>query len=54
MALYEGVVARLASVLEAGAKADEVRDCDFDVAANVSHFNIEIIPLNMVRDIMQH
>lgn len=44
-ALYEGVVARLASVLEAGAKAGEVRPCDFDVAARCIISMIHWIPL---------
>jgi len=33
VALYEGVVARLARVLEAGAQAGEVRRCDYAIAA---------------------
>jgi AcrR family transcriptional regulator len=45
MALYEGVVARLASVLEAGAKAGEIRDCDFDVAARCIVSMIHWVPL---------
>lgn len=32
-AAYEALIGRLASVLEAGARAGEVRACDFDVAA---------------------
>lgn len=45
LALYEGVVARLASVLETGAKAGEVRRCDFDVAARCIISVIHWIPL---------
>lgn len=33
LSLYEGLVARLASVLEAGARAGELRRCDTDVVA---------------------
>jgi AcrR family transcriptional regulator len=33
LALYEGIVARLASVLESGAKAGEIRPCDFSIVA---------------------
>jgi len=45
LALYEGVVARLASVLETGAKAEEVRPCDFEVAARCIISVIHWIPL---------
>jgi AcrR family transcriptional regulator len=33
LALYEGIVARLASVLETGARAGEIRPCDYSIAA---------------------
>ena len=45
LALYEGIVARLASVLETGLKAGEVRPCDFDVAARCIISMIHWIPL---------
>jgi AcrR family transcriptional regulator len=45
LGLYEGVVARLASVLETGARAGEVRVCDFDVAARCIISMIHWTPL---------
>lgn len=47
LALYEGVVARLASVLEAGARAGQVRVCDFDAAARCIISMIHWIPLSV-------
>ena len=45
VALYEGVVARLASVLEAGARAGEIRACDFAIAARCIIGMIYWVPL---------
>lgn len=45
LAMYEGIVARLASVLEAGAKAGDLRTCDFAVAARTIISMIYWIPL---------
>jgi AcrR family transcriptional regulator len=45
LALYEGVVARLASVLESGAKSGELRPCDFPIVARIIISMIYWIPL---------
>ncbi|HVY02917.1 MAG TPA: TetR/AcrR family transcriptional regulator, partial [Caulobacterales bacterium] len=47
MALYEGVVARLAYVLEAGAGAGEIRPCDFTIAARCIISMIYWTPLSV-------
>jgi AcrR family transcriptional regulator len=46
LGLYEGVVARLAGILEAGAKSGEIRRCDFPVAARTIISVIHWIPLS--------
>jgi AcrR family transcriptional regulator len=45
LGIYEAVVARLASVLEVGAKAGEVRRCDFPIVARTIISIIHSIPL---------
>ena len=45
LALYEGVVARLAGVLETGARAGEIRPCDFEIVARTIISMIYWIPL---------
>jgi AcrR family transcriptional regulator len=45
LALYEGVVARLAGVLEAGARAGEIRPCDFEIVARTLISMVYWIPL---------
>src|SRR5581483_6357729 len=45
LAMYEGIVARLASVIEAGAKSGELRDGDHDTAARTIVSMIHWIPL---------
>jgi AcrR family transcriptional regulator len=46
LGIYEGVVARLAGVLEMGAKAGEIRWCDFSIVARVIVSIIHSIPLH--------
>jgi AcrR family transcriptional regulator len=46
LGIYEAVVARLASVLESGAKAGEIRQCDFPIVARTIISIIHSIPLN--------
>lgn len=46
LGIYEAVVARLASVLETGARAGEVRPCDFPIVARTIISIIHSIPLN--------
>jgi AcrR family transcriptional regulator len=46
LGIYEAVVARLAAVLEAGAKAGDIRPCDFPVVARTIISIIHSIPLN--------
>jgi AcrR family transcriptional regulator len=46
LGIYEAVVARLASVLEAGAKAGDIRRCDFPIVARTIISIIHSIPLN--------
>jgi AcrR family transcriptional regulator len=45
LGIYEAVVARLASVLEGGAKAGEIRQCDFPIVARTIISIIHSIPL---------
>lgn len=47
MALYEGIVARLAAILEAGAKAGAIRHADFPILARTVVSLIHWIPLTM-------
>lgn len=46
LGIFEAVVARLASLLEAGAKAGNIRACDFEIAARTIISIIHSIPLN--------
>jgi AcrR family transcriptional regulator len=46
LGVFEAVVARLASLLEAGAKAGEIRHCDFPIVARTIISIIHSIPLN--------
>jgi AcrR family transcriptional regulator len=46
LGVFEAVVARLASLLEAGAKAGNIRFCDFEIAARTIISIIHSIPLN--------
>src|SRR5271168_134821 len=46
LGVYEAVVARLASVLEAGARAGDTRPCDFPIVARTIISIIHSIPLN--------
>src|SRR6201995_2940342 len=46
LGVFEAVVARLASVLESGAKAGNIRSCDFEIAARTIISIIHSIPLN--------
>ena len=46
LGIYEAVVARLASVLETGAKAGDIRACDFPIVARTIISIIHSIPLN--------
>jgi AcrR family transcriptional regulator len=46
LGVFEAVVARLASLLEAGAKAGNIRHCDFPIVARTIISIIHSIPLN--------
>jgi AcrR family transcriptional regulator len=46
LGVFEAVVARLASLLEAGAKAGRIRSCDFEIVARTIISIIHSIPLN--------
>jgi AcrR family transcriptional regulator len=46
LGVFEAVVARLASILETGAKAGNIRRCDFEIAARTIISIIHSIPLN--------
>jgi AcrR family transcriptional regulator len=46
LGVYEAVVARLASILEAGAKAGNLRCCDFPIVARTIISIVHSIPLN--------
>jgi AcrR family transcriptional regulator len=46
LGVFEAVVARLASILEAGAKAGNIRCCDFEIAARTIISIVHSIPLN--------
>ena len=46
LGVFEAVVARLASILESGARAGEIRPCDFTIAARTIISIIHSIPLN--------
>jgi AcrR family transcriptional regulator len=46
LGIFEAVVARLASLLEAGAKAGDIRVCDFPIVARTIVSIIHSIPLN--------
>jgi AcrR family transcriptional regulator len=46
LGIFEAVVARLASILEAGAKAGNIRCCDFEIAARTVISIVHSIPLN--------
>jgi AcrR family transcriptional regulator len=46
LGIFEAVVARLAGLLEAGAKADNIRFCDFEIVARTIISIIHSIPLN--------
>jgi AcrR family transcriptional regulator len=46
LGVFEAVVARLASLLEAGAKAGDLRHCDFPIVARTIISIIHSIPLN--------
>jgi AcrR family transcriptional regulator len=46
LGVFEAVVARLASILEAGAKAGEIRFCDFPIVARTIISIVHSIPLN--------
>jgi AcrR family transcriptional regulator len=46
LGIFQAVVARLASLLEAGAKAGRIRCCDFEIAARTIISIIHSIPLN--------
>ncbi|MEA3175474.1 MAG: hypothetical protein QOF42_2885 [Gammaproteobacteria bacterium] len=46
LGIYEAVVARLASVLEAGAKCGDIRPCDFPIVARTIISVVHSIPLH--------
>jgi AcrR family transcriptional regulator len=46
LGVFEAVVARIASLLEAGAKAGEIRFCDFPIVARTVISIVHSIPLN--------
>src|SRR3984957_4744843 len=46
LGIFEAVVARLASLLETGAKAGNIRSCDFEIVARTIISIIHSIPLN--------
>jgi AcrR family transcriptional regulator len=46
LGIFQAVVARLASLLEAGARAGRIRRCDFEIAARTIISIIHSIPLN--------
>ena len=46
LGVFEAVVARLASLLEAGARAGDIRHCDFPIVARTIISIIHSIPLN--------
>jgi AcrR family transcriptional regulator len=46
LGVFEAVVARLASILESGARAGEIRACDFPIVARTIISIIHSIPLN--------
>src|ERR1700735_1521856 len=46
LGIFQAVVARLASLLEAGAKAGRIRCCDFEIVARTIISIIHSIPLN--------
>jgi AcrR family transcriptional regulator len=46
LGIFEAVVARLASLLEAGARTGRIRDCDFEIVARTIISIIHSIPLN--------
>jgi AcrR family transcriptional regulator len=46
LGIFEAVVARLASLLEAGAKTGRIRGCDFEIVARTIISIIHSIPLN--------
>jgi AcrR family transcriptional regulator len=46
LGIFEAVVARLASLLEAGAKSGRIRRCDFEIVARTIISIIHSIPLN--------
>jgi AcrR family transcriptional regulator len=46
LGVFEAVVARLASILETGAKAGNIRGCDFEIVARTIISIIHSIPLN--------
>lgn len=46
LGIYEAVVARLASVLEAGARAGEIRRCDYPIVARAIISIIQSLPLH--------
>jgi AcrR family transcriptional regulator len=46
LGVFEAVVARLASILETGAKAGNIRPCDFEIVARTIISIIHSIPLN--------
>jgi AcrR family transcriptional regulator len=46
LGVFEAVVARLASILESGARAGEIRPCDFTIVARTIISIIHSIPLN--------
>jgi AcrR family transcriptional regulator len=46
LGIFEAVVARLASLLEAGARSERIRSCDFEIVARTIISIIHSIPLN--------
>ncbi|HEX3913745.1 MAG TPA: TetR/AcrR family transcriptional regulator [Steroidobacteraceae bacterium] len=54
LGVFEAVVARLAGLLEAGAKAGHVRNCDFEIAARTIISIIHSIPLNSALALALH
>jgi AcrR family transcriptional regulator len=46
LGIFEAVVARLASLLEAGARTGRIRDCDFEIVARTIISIIHSVPLN--------
>src|SRR6202142_1764960 len=46
LGIFEAVVARLASLIEAGAKSGRIRRCDFEIVARTIISIIHSIPLN--------